>query len=744
MSQFLGDKTLNDTIYFGFNTHTSSGTPITLAGSPAVKIYKDDSTSTEVTTGVTLVVDFDSLTGYHVVTVVCTDAFYAAAHNYRAIITAGTVDSVSVVGTEVAHWSIQKGAAYAESVLVHAHVGTIDGHVTADYGATEKAAIDLLDDAYTGTMHAAIADAIWEEAKAGHTTGTTFGDLGSEGFTVAVGTGAGEINVSSGKVPATIAAGDLANDSLTAAALKTDAIDEIVDAVWNELTSSHVAVGTFGQRLASIRSGTAQAGSAAGNIILDASASASDDFYTNCLIAITAGTGANQCRTISDYDGGSVTASVTPNWVTTPAVDSVFVIIPMGNVSGAAAPSAADVADAVWDEAKADHTTSTTFGDLGSEGFTISIGTGAGQINASSGKVPATIAAGDLANDSLTAAALKTDAVDEIVDAIWNEATADHTTGTTFGALATSIGTPIALDSGTASIAGMLTKMADDNAGATFDATHDSLNKIHEHVNTIDGHITADYSTTEKAAIDLLDDAIGGLVDIHTDVGTAITAIGDVHTTDLPAVQTILDKLDTALVLDGAVYKYTANALEEVAISTTSAAVIADAVWDEAKADHTTGTTFGDLGQEAFTLADDAITSSKFDESTAFPLKLVDSGSTLILRGTSISFAGTGQNECTYTVTRATDGLPISNATVILSTDSSGANIISSGTTNAFGVASFRLDYGTYYVWVYHNGYIFNLPMTATYSSSVTNNSGTGATASRTSRNVLYTYSGPS
>ena len=53
------------------------------------------------------------------------------------------------------------------------------------------------------------------------------------------------------------------------------------------------------------------------------------------------------------------------------------------------------------------------------------------------------------------------------------------------------------------------------------------------HVTTTDGHVTADYTATEKAAIDLLDDAVGGLLDvhtdvadIHTDVGTAITASG--------------------------------------------------------------------------------------------------------------------------------------------------------------------------------------------------------------------------
>jgi hypothetical protein len=68
---------------------------------------------------------------------------------------------------------------------------------------------------------------------------------------------------------------------------------------------------------------------------------------------------------------------------------------------------------------------------------------------------------------------------------------------------------------------------------------------VHTHVGTIDGHITANYAATEKTCIDLLDDAAGGLADIHTDVadvhtdvGTAITNIGDMHATDLPAVKT--------------------------------------------------------------------------------------------------------------------------------------------------------------------------------------------------------------
>lgn len=159
-----------------------------------------------------------------------------------------------------------------------------------------------------------------------------------------------------------IDAAAIAADAIGSSELATTAVDEIVDAVWDELTSGHVASGSFGQALFRIRTGTAQAG-ANGSITLDGSASATDDFYKNGLIVLSAGTGANQARTISGYTGSSKIATVTPNWVTNPSSDSVFVILPAGSIAGATAPTAAEVADAVWDEARSGHPTSGTFGE---------------------------------------------------------------------------------------------------------------------------------------------------------------------------------------------------------------------------------------------------------------------------------------------------------------------------------------------------------------------------------------------
>lgn len=57
-------------------------------------------------------------------------------------------------------------------------------------------------------------------------------------------------------------------------------------------------------------------------------------------------------------------------------------------------------------------------------------------------------------------------------------------------------------------------------------------------------------------------------------------------------IDTILDKLDSALELDGAVYRYTTNALEQ-GPGGASAASIADAVWNEAFTGHESANTFG-------------------------------------------------------------------------------------------------------------------------------------------------------
>jgi len=102
----LGDFAAGATIRGTFNTWSrTTGSPFTLGGSPVLSVYKDGN-ATEVTTGVTLTVNFDSRTGHHLFAIATSDAFYSTGSDFRIVLTAGTVDGASVVGYEVGRFSI--------------------------------------------------------------------------------------------------------------------------------------------------------------------------------------------------------------------------------------------------------------------------------------------------------------------------------------------------------------------------------------------------------------------------------------------------------------------------------------------------------------------------------------------------------------------------------------------------------------------------------------------------------------
>lgn len=164
--KYLGDFAEDATIRFGFNTRTAAGAPVTLGGTPAVSIYIDGGT-TEITAGVTLTVDFDSRTGYHVVEIdASADAAYVAAADYRVVITTGTVDSVSVVGVEVGSFSIENRAIDA-AVIQGAAGAAMDAAITT-YGldhlvSASVAGVDVADNSILAKLVSKSATADWDD-----------------------------------------------------------------------------------------------------------------------------------------------------------------------------------------------------------------------------------------------------------------------------------------------------------------------------------------------------------------------------------------------------------------------------------------------------------------------------------------------------------------------------------------------------------------------------------------------------
>ena len=211
-----------------FATVDADDVPTTLAGSPVVSIYKDNST-TQDTDGVTLTVDFDGVTGLHNLRIDTSadPTFYSAASEFDAIITAGTVDGVSMVGFPLFRFSIEKEAAtllagngtYGLSALetrldaVDAMLVTIESQ-TDDIGAA-GAGLTALGDARLANLDATVSSRL---ASASITL---------SGGAVTVGTN-----------------NDKTNYTLTAAQRGL-----IADDVWDEARAGHVASGSFGEVL---------------------------------------------------------------------------------------------------------------------------------------------------------------------------------------------------------------------------------------------------------------------------------------------------------------------------------------------------------------------------------------------------------------------------------------------------------------------------------------------------------------
>ena len=78
-----------------------------------------------------------------------------------------------------------------------------------------------------------------------------------------------------------------------------------------------------------IEHGLAQAGDA-NSITLASTASSTDDIYNGLLVFLSTSTGAGQVRLITDYNGATKVATVTPAWAVNPASSSVYKITPFG------------------------------------------------------------------------------------------------------------------------------------------------------------------------------------------------------------------------------------------------------------------------------------------------------------------------------------------------------------------------------------------------------------------------------
>lgn len=105
------DYTLEATLDFKFTTRQfSTGAPFAFAGG-VIEIYEDNDIA-QITGAETLTLEFDGVTGLHNLRVAATAANgFENGKSYHCVVSAGTVDGVSVIGEVVQQFSIGRSAA---------------------------------------------------------------------------------------------------------------------------------------------------------------------------------------------------------------------------------------------------------------------------------------------------------------------------------------------------------------------------------------------------------------------------------------------------------------------------------------------------------------------------------------------------------------------------------------------------------------------------------------------------------
>jgi hypothetical protein len=375
----LGDFDTSSVIYFKFTTfRPSTGAPFTLAGTPALSVYKDNST-TQTTTGVTLTADFDSVTGLNHVAIDTSDAFYAAGSFFDVVITTGTVDSVSAVGTVVGRFTLRKTACLKPTTAGRSLDVSAGGEAGIDWANVGGPTTTLN---LSGTTIKAVTDRV--SANTDQWNGVTVTGM--------------PLPTSSYTSPPTAAT--------------------IADAVWDEASGDHLAAGSTGAALNAAGSAGdpwtttlpgAYSGSQAGKMLADILTDTGTTLQAE-LDGIQADTEDIQSRLPTALVSGRIDASVgamQPNVLTASALatDAVTEI-----QSGLA--TTANVAAVETDTQ-----------DIQSRLPAALV----------SGRIDASV--GAMASGVLTAAALATDAVGEIADGVWDEPYSGHTTAGSFGKL---------------------------------------------------------------------------------------------------------------------------------------------------------------------------------------------------------------------------------------------------------------------------------------------------------------------
>lgn len=144
---YVGDYRVGKTFHHRFTTVNGNGAPTTLGDSPTLRYYVDGGT-TGFTSGLTLTVDFSSVTGQNSVQVIATSSCtgLVTGINVSVMIATGSVSGVSMAGYPVIEYSLGKRSAVMPTtadltlfVDANGQVGAIVTSINTNVGAVVTA-----------------------------------------------------------------------------------------------------------------------------------------------------------------------------------------------------------------------------------------------------------------------------------------------------------------------------------------------------------------------------------------------------------------------------------------------------------------------------------------------------------------------------------------------------------------------------------------------------------------------------
>jgi hypothetical protein len=234
----LGDFDATTVVYGKFTTYRpSTGASFTLAGTPALSVYKDNST-TQSTTGVTLTADFDSVTGFNhfAIDTSADGTFYAAGSFFDVVITTGTVDSVSVTGSVVGSFTLRKNSALKPTTAARTLDVSAGGEAGLDWAnigspttAVNLSGTNIDVDQVVASVSGAVASVTGAVGSVtGLTAATVHADLDDIQTRLPAALVSGRMDASVGAMAAnTLTATAINADAITAAKLAADVTTEL-------------------------------------------------------------------------------------------------------------------------------------------------------------------------------------------------------------------------------------------------------------------------------------------------------------------------------------------------------------------------------------------------------------------------------------------------------------------------------------------------------------------------------------